>query len=95
MDILVTDQESLLSTYDLCLKTWFVYGYRNGLQSETSVYEDMTALIEIFMEKKDQLKINDEAVVETVIQKFNEAFAQITQDRSEKHKVKVIESNSK
>lgn len=95
MDILVTDQESLLSTYDLCLKTWFVYGYRNGLQSETSVYEDMTALIEIFMEKKDQLKINDEAVEETVIQKFNEAFAQITQDRSEKHKVKVIESNSK
>lgn len=81
MDLIVTDVTSLLSTYDLYLKTWFAYGYRSGLQSEAAVYKNMAKLAQIFIEKKEKLGIKDEGVEKNILNKYHEAFSKLKQSR--------------
>lgn len=77
MDLLVTDVTSLLSTYDFYLKTWFVYGYKSGLQSEAAVYKNMARLAEIFIEKKNKLGLKNEGLEKTILDKYHEAFTNL------------------
>lgn len=82
MDLIVTDVTSLLSTYDFYLKTWFVYGYKSGLQSEAAVYKNMAKLAEIFIEKKNKLGIKDESLEKTILDKYHDAFTKLKKSHS-------------
>ena len=78
MDALITDETSLLNTYDLYLRTWFVYGYKKGFVDEASLMKSMKNLSEIFISHMNKLNIKDEQLSETILKKYEDAFTALT-----------------